>query len=120
MTEWENQAKARRAAIREQHKREGVPISLFAHGCFTNFNTTLLEIGMGTESDNEDYDAPPNWLHAAELEDALDALEPPQAPEVHHPRQSEAGPSRRTGTSGEVMLPLCWPDSWLKHLVQCY
>jgi len=107
MTEWNDQAKARRAAIREQHKHEGVPISLFAHGCFTRLNTTLLEIGMGTESDNEDYDAPANWLPAAEHEARLDDLEPPQIPEVHRPRQSEAGPSRRPGTSSEVRLPLC-------------
>jgi len=111
MAEWNTQAKAKRAAIRKQHEREGVPISLFAHGCFTNFNTTLLEIGMGTESDNEDYDAPANWLPAADLEAHLDALEPPQIPEVHRSRQPEAGPSRRTGPSSEVRLPPCWPKS---------
>jgi len=111
MAEWKAEAKAKRAAIREQHEREGVPISLFAHGCFTSFNTTLHEIGMGTESDNEDYDAPANWLRGAELEAELAALEPPQMPEVHHPRQPEAGPSWSAGTSGEVRLPLCWPES---------
>ena len=111
MTEWKDEAKARRAAIREQHKREGVPISLFAHGCFTRFNTTLFEIGLGTESDDENYDAPANWLHAADLEASLGALEPPQTPEVRRPGQSEAGPSRRTGTSSEVKRHLCWPKS---------
>lgn len=114
MTEWKDEAKARRAAIREQHKRQGVPISLFAHGCFTRFNTTLFEIGMGTESDDENYDAPAtNWLHAADLEASLGALGPPQSPEVHRPGQLEAGPSRRTGTSSEVRVRLYWPESWL-------
>ena len=64
---------------------------------------------MGTESDNEDYETPANWLRAARL----DALEPPQTLEVHRLRQLEAGPSRRTDTSSEVRLPLCWPESWL-------
>lgn len=111
MEAWKADAKARRAAIREQHKREGVPISLFAHGCFTNFNTTLHEIGMGTESDCEDYDAPANWSRAADLEAQLDALGPPQTLESYPPRQQEAGPSRSTGTLSEVRLPLCWPES---------
>jgi hypothetical protein len=111
MAEWNDHAKVRRAAFREQHKHEGVPISLFAHGCFTRFNTTLLEIGMGTESDNEDYDAPANWSRAADHEARLDAFEPPPIPEGHRPRQSEAGPSRRTDTSSEVRPPLCWPES---------
>jgi len=71
-----------RAAIREQHGREGVFISLFAHGCVTRFNTTLLENGMGTESDNEDYyDVPANWLRAADHEARLDALEPRKHPD---------------------------------------
>ena len=111
MTEWKEEAKARRAAIHEQHKREGVPISLFAHGCFTRFNTTLFEIGMGTESDDENYDAPANWLHATDLEAALGALGPSQTTEVHRPGQFEAGPSRRTGISSEVRLRLYWPKS---------
>lgn len=111
MAEWNNHAKAKRDAIREQHKHEGVPISLFAHGCFTRFNTTLFEIGMGTGSDDEDYDAPANWVRAADLEAHLDSMEPPQIPEVHRPRQLEAGPSRRTRTSSEVRLPLCLPES---------
>ena len=111
MAEWKEEAKAKRAEMRKQHEREGVPISLFAHGCFTRFNTTLFEIGMGTESDNENYDAPANWLHAADLETALGALGPPQTTETHRPGQSEAGPSRRTGTSSEVRLRLRWPKS---------
>lgn len=104
MDDWKAEAKAKRAALREQHKREGVPISLFAHGCFTRFNTTLHEIGMGTESDDEECDAPApaNWSRAADLEAHLDALEPLRAPDVCHPRQPEAGPSRSTGTLGEV------------------
>lgn len=111
MAEWKAEAKARRAAIREQHKREGVPVSLFADGCFTRFNTTLFEIGMGTESDTEDYDGPANWLRAADLEADLEALDPRQPPEVHHPRQPKAGPSRSTGTLSEVRLPLVGRDT---------
>jgi len=117
MEEWKADAKARRATIREEHQREGVPISLFAHGCFTNFNTILHEIGMGTDSDNEDYDAPANWPRAADLETELDALEPPQALELYHPRQPEAGPSRSTGTSSEVRLPIYWPESELTAII---
>jgi hypothetical protein len=108
MEDWKAEAKARRAAIHERHKREGVPVSLFAQGCFTNFNTTLLEIGMGTESDDEDYDAPADWSRAADLEAELDALSPPQMREVQYPRQPQAGPSRSAGTSSEVrVLPAC-------------
>jgi len=69
---------------------------------------------MGTESDNEDYDAPQfGLLREADHEARLDALGPPQTPEFHRPRQLEAGPSRRTGTSSEVKLPICWTESWL-------
>jgi hypothetical protein len=113
LTNWKAEAKAKRAEIREQHKHEGVPISLFAHGCFTNFNTILLEIGMGTESDDEDYDAPVNWLRAADVEADLDALELTQVPEAHQSRQPEAGPSRSSGTSSEVGLSLCLPKNLL-------
>ena len=108
MADWKAEARAKRAALRAQHTREGVPIALFAHGCFTRFNTTLHEIGMGTESDDEDGAAralaPADWARAADLEARLDALEPlhTRAVDVGHPRQPEAGPSRSAGTLGEV------------------
>ena len=113
MAERKQEAKTRRAAIREQHKHEGVPILLFAHGCFTSFNTTLFEIGMGTESDNANYDAPANWLHSRLL---LALWDPRKPPKSIAPANQKLAP--HVEPVFEARLRLCWPKSWLKHLFQ--